>query len=450
MPIVKQLYRIKTVLERCKKFLISLSFIIGGVGGIIFGVQPIFSVSMIAIGVLGSIYAYLASETQSAELKDIIDIQAVLLAQNGLGNVYVQMFMKEMLKNGFVKDTVSVLNRALHANPNDVQALEFLAIYYAMHMSNLQVDGVRENELTLKQELATAKQIVQKGLRLAPRRHSFTDVLGICLDIEGRHKEAREQFRKSSSLRPDPYWRLLMATSWNMSGNHKEAIKELQQAKEQGAAGWVFNLYYGRALDMVGCDTQARKYLELAYAERRKHPEILRRLISLHTGSGRFLVAAKYAYLQSWFTGFAHPWTAMRKLISAIKLVALGLGCPISRSCWKVTQRIPLLRKLHLKTFPPDSSEFSLGMMHIRRGNYIEAEGKFRLSCEIIPDKAESHSNLALSLALQGQRENALEECDIAIQLKPDDIRFQVLREQITSGNMKRVIDERGNEVRKI
>lgn len=96
----------------------------------------------------------------------------------------------------------------------------------------------------------------------------------------------------------------------------------------------------------------------------------------------------------------------------------------------------------------PDQPEFTLGNILIEKGEYEGAEHCFRIACKIIPDKAESHANLALCLALQGLKKEALLECDKSIELNPKNELFKHAKQQIQSGNMKRILDQNGNVIK--
>ena len=432
------------------RFIISLLFILGGVGSIAFGIHPIIASVLIILGVIGSIFSYLFSESQNQERDFLIEAQATLFAQHGLGNIYTQAFKKEFLRTGSVKNGIRLLKKALDVNPNDVDALAFLASSLAMHLSFLKWLGRKIDSRKFTKAFIFAKTLAQRGRHLDPNNHVFLDVLGILFDIEGKHEEARKQFIKSSHLRNDPDWRLLMATSWHMSGDHHKALHELQLAERQGAAGWFFDFYYGRALNCVGNYIQALDYLKSAYNTHGNKPELLEELSQSYYYYGKFFPSAKYAFLTAMLVIPIYPGLGVHGLLKVISFVTIGLACFTSKTCWKVTKRIPLVRYLQLRFLPPDEPEFTLGYKLIAKGNYEAAEQKFRLSCNIIPNKAQSHANLALCLALQGRKDEALTEYDKCIQLKPKDEFYKFSREQVAAGKIKRILDRRGNVVRNI
>lgn len=434
------------------RYLISILFILSGVGSIIFGLYPIIASVLIILGVISSVFSYLASEKHNQELDSIIEIQTMLLAQHNIGNVYTQRFKKELQKTGSVKTGIRLLNKALAVNSNDVEALEYFVPFLSLQFSFLKKwTRKKVDSKEFSEALIFAKNLAQKGISLAPKKHIFYDSLGILYDTEGKHEKARQYFIKSSHLRNDPYWRLLMATSWGMSGEYHKALLELQLSEREGAKGWMFNFYYGRALYSVGNYIQALVYLKSAYNERGNQPELLKVLSSSYRYSGRYISAAKYNFLLSMALILIVPRFAARKMLLSIIGVVIGLIYLASKTFWKVTKYIPIVRRLHLRCVRPDEPEFTLGIRLIeKKGHYEAAEQMFRLCCNIVPYNAASHSNLALSLALQGRKNEALTEFDRAIKIDPKDLTFRHFREQLAAGNLKRLGDSKGEFIRNI
>jgi Flp pilus assembly protein TadD len=319
--------------------------------------------------------------------------------------------------------------------------LHILPHIFSLQLSFLQWIGRKFSSREFNKSFIFTKTLAQKGRLLDPNNHVFLDVLGILFDIEGKHEKARKQFEKSGRLRSDPYWRLLMATSWHMSGEPDKSLHELQLSENEGAKGRFFDFYYGRALNSVGNSTRAINYLKSAYDKRGNRPELLRELSLSYHYNGEFFSSAKYAFLLAMNIMFTSLRFMMQNLSTATIRVVLGLTCPISKVCWKIIKHIPLVRYLQLKYFPPDEPELTLGLTLIEKGNYEAAEQNFRTSCRIIPNKAGSHINLGLCLALQGREDEALMEYDKAIKLNPHDKMFKSVRDQIASGNMKRIVD---------
>lgn len=241
-----------------------------------------------------------------------------------------------------------------------------------------------------------------------------------------------------------------MATSWHKSREHYKALNELKLAEREGASGWLFDFYYGRALNCVGDYIRSIIYLSTAFKERGNRPELLHELSQSYYLSGKMFVASKYVIMQALSVITLRPISFFSCFLKAISYIAIGLFCLAAKASWKVTRYIPLIRNLQIKFLSPDEPEFTLGNMLIEKGNYKSAEHNFRLSCKILPAKAENHANLALSLALQGLKDEALKECDKSIELSPKNEYFKHTRNQIISGNMKRIVDQHGKVLRTI
>ena len=430
------------------KFLISLCLILGGLGSLLFGFYPIFASLLIIIGILGSLFSYLSSESRNQQLDSIIEIQATLLARHGLGNTYTEIFKKELFKTGSVKKGRDLLIKALEVNPNDIDALELLAMSLALNLSFFQWIGKNKDSVKLQRDLSYAKSLAHKGLSIDPKRYGFLDILGILYDFDGNHAEARKQFIKSSKLRDDPYGHLFMATSWHQSNEHKKALSELQIAEKEGAEGWLFESYYGRAYNSVGDYEKALIFLLPAYKKRGNKPELVSALAESYYLGGRFLKASKYEFILGSYLLLIYPRKGVFRLSESLLHMVMAFVCFVSKKCWTVEKYIPGLRLFPKRICSPDEPEFTLGNMLLKKGNYEGAERNFRIACEIIPEKAESHANLALCLAIQGLTKEALFECDKSIELNPQNELFKYAKQQIQSGNIKRIVDQNGNVIK--
>lgn len=440
----------KLNLFKSPNLLISFLFILGGIGSILFGIFPIISSIFIILGTFGSLFSLLTSESRNQELDFVIEAQATLLAQHGIGNVYKQAFKKELFKTGSVKSGLRLLEKALDIDPNDIDALSLISSLISLHLSLQQWLGVRADSSYFKNTFSHAKNLATRGVKLYPKNHTFWDTLGILSDIEGKHNKARKHFIRSGKLRNDPYWRLLLATSWHKSGENQKALLELKKAESEKAEGWLFNFYFGRALNSVGNHIEAENYLALAFKERGANPELLYEISQSYYLRGKLFTAAKYILMLSIRVISIHWVRGFRYFLQAAAYIGIGLACFIAKFCWKINRHIPFFRDFQSKILSPDEPEFTLANLLIEKGNYKEAEYNFRSCCEIIPNKAESHANLALCLALQGLKGEALIECNKSIKLNPQNDFFKHTKQQIESGYVKRIVDQNGRVVRNL
>jgi hypothetical protein len=77
----------------------------------------------------------------------------------------------------------------------------------------------------------------------------------------------------------------------------------------------------------------------------------------------------------------------------------------------------------------------NLGVIALEANQYNEAENWFRLAENVDPHNAKTHFLLAKTLLAQGARRAALAEVELAIRLKPDQLEFKQLSEQMETGS---------------
>lgn len=441
-------HMMKFNLFRKPTFVLSVLFILGGIGSLLFGIFPIISSIFIIFGILATLFSLLTSESRNQELDFIFEAHATLLAQHGIGNVYTQAFKQELFRTGSVKNGLRLLEKALDVDPNDMDALSLMSSLMSLYLSLQEWLGAKINSPYFKNAFSLAQNLAKRGNALYPKNHIFCDTLGILSDLEGNHKKARQYFITSGKLRSDPYWRLLLATSWHQSGKNQKAILELKNAENDNAKGWLFNSYYGRALNSVGNFVEAENYLLLAFKERGFRPELIYEISQSYYLRGKFFIAAKYLLILSLRVLSLHLVGGFKFFLQAARYIVIGLACFIAKVTWKVVRHLPFICNLQTKILPPDEPQFTLGNLMLEKGNFKEAEQNFRSCCEIIPTKAENHANLALCLALQGLKDEAIKACDKSIELNPKDERFKHTKQQIESGHMKKIIDQNGKVVK--
>lgn len=414
-------------------FFYSISIILGSVGSIIFGITPMIGSILIITGVLGGIWTFLTSEAKSKQGDYLLDAQAVLLARHGVGNTYAEAVKLELKKTGSSKNAKELLLKALDIEPNNLDALTSLCSILALNVSFSRWTKSSSKEDNIQNIFELAKKLTERGLALAPKSHIFHDARGILYDFEGKHNKARKEFSVSSSLRTDPYWHLLFATSWHMSGEHGKAFSEMEKARDKGAHGWLFDFYYGQALQAVGDYEKALSHLGKTIKQIGWKVEPLHFLSDTHNSIGNYSKAAKFKGL----TGIAIITLSfeagLKYLLESMFQLIIGLACNFSKFTWKITRFIPVLRDIQLKLTPPFEPEFSIGCSLIEKKHFTAAEKLFRRSCAAVPEWSETHSNLALCLAMQGKKKEAIESIDRAIGLDPENEAYTWNREQFVN-----------------
>jgi len=412
-------------------FLCSIAIILGGLGSIIFGLTPVIGSILIIIGVIGGIWSFLATETKNKQSDYLFDAQATLLARHGVGNTYAEAVKLELKKTGSSKNATHLLMKALDIEPNNLDALTLLCSILALNLSFSKLTKFSSKEGSIKNILKLAKKLTERGLSLDPKSHVFHDARGIIYDFEGKHNKARKEFTISSLLRTDPYWHLLFATSWHMSGEHEKALSEMKKASDKGACGWLFESYYGRALKYVGEYEGALKHLEKAIIQKKWRFELLHCLADTHLAIGNYSSASKYKALSGLEIITVSFKIGLKCLLESMLLVLTVTACNFSKFTWKLTKHIPVLKKLQLNFLPPFEPEFSLGYSLLEEKHLPAAEKLFCRACAVVPEWGQTHSNLALCLAMQGKKMEAIESINRAIELDPKNEAYTWNKEQI-------------------
>jgi Flp pilus assembly protein TadD len=376
---------------------------------------------------IGGLLDHYSSEMRNRQMDSLIDAQALLLANKGLGNLYTEAGKVELNRGG--TKAIEHFQKALKINPNDKEALASLSAILALELSN-QNWLSRSKGKKYQEMLSIAKVYATKGKQIAQHDPVFYDILGIIYDVEGKHDQARSEFRKSGALRTDPYWHLLMATSWGMSKQNGNELAEVREAIKKGAKYWLVDFCYGRALNSTGDYEQAVVELKKALQSRKWHPQVLRQLADAYYFQGRFGEAAKYAALCGlalvrWF-----PASSFRHFGLCLHHFGLHLVTRFSKRVWPISRHVPIINRLHMRFCNPAQPEETLGFMLIRQGHYKFAEKHLRKACETLPVSPYLLANLCGCLALQGKRKEAIEKCEMAIQCANNESMLAQLRQQ--------------------
>jgi tetratricopeptide (TPR) repeat protein len=399
--------------------IVGLSILVGGVGGILSGEWPKIGAVMTVVGVLASLWEHYSSEARTQEVDDIFEAGALLLAKTGAGNVYSES-ARIQLNRGRTAKAFEHLKKAHNLNPRDPEALASLTAFLAIQLAAEQWIG-RGDRPSFRNVISDVKALAKSGLEIAPENHVFHDSLGIILDVEGNHEDARKEFQKSGTLRSDPFWHLLMATSWGMSGQHDQGLAEVRRALEKGANSWTVDFYHGRALNLVGEYDEALVPLNKAIQVRKNHVQILSALADAYYFQGRFGKAAQCAGRLCFVLLTCKRFSAA---LPCAKRAAhhLLLHCVLgfSKRVWPISSCVPFLMRLHLKVCSPAQPEDTLALTLIKRGHYRIAEAHLRAACKTLPHSAHLLANLASCLALQGKKSDALQTCEQALQVTSD------------------------------
>lgn len=303
-------------------FTIILSVLVG-VGSFLSGIYPTLGIIFSIFGILFGIWQLLSSEIRNRETNRYFEAQACLMADAGIGNLYLQVAKKEFRKSGTFKNIRKYLDKALQIDPNDVEALLVTANIIIKELSFNQ--WVQKLKNISDSSWAYAFGLVNRGIRNYPSEHKFLDLLGVLYDIAGKYSLARKCFVKSSKMRQDPYWRLLLSTSYGMSEDYDRSLKEMQKAIDEGAKGWVVEYYYGRALKACGYYREALTHLNNALSMAGHDPRILLdRQNCLHM-LGHLVLSAVEEFRVSFIIAMLNPSLSARLLAHSITHITIAL-----------------------------------------------------------------------------------------------------------------------------
>jgi tetratricopeptide (TPR) repeat protein len=362
-----------------RRILIVISVLAAAAGGVIFDDHKTLGLTLIFIGVIGSVYLFLDSEANQAKSDRFADTTARILALSGAGNPYTQMIEEDLAKPGKYRNILEALDKALEIDPNDVNALAQYVTISALHLSF--ANQVAPGSVTeLNALFAKTAERIDRGLKIGHERFQFCAAKGILLDEIGKHAEARQWFDEVGKVQsfPFPFWRLLKATSFGQERDYVSALQELEKALEEGARGPTFDFYYARALASVGEYDTAIARLNRVRTARGNYYHLLDQLRLCHHFAWHPISTSYFALLSAIYL---FPKSRKRSL-AHMRDALLALGVPILMKLFDiiegVARRTPFLRSSKLtKLQDPGNPYVSLGMSLIQSGNYGAAQMQF-------------------------------------------------------------------------
>lgn len=416
------------------KYLVSILFLVSGIGSLITGIHPILGGVLSALGIVVTIWTYIQSDAAERNSAAQIELMTLLLAEKGIGNLYLEQFKRDS-SGGHLKTTEGLrrLEKALIAEPHNCEVLGTLSLVYALLLAFYHWAGQDVLKAPLSVWFRRTRELADLGLRLEPDNHVFWDVQGILHDLVKNHPEAQRFFITSSTKRKDPYWRLLLATSLGMAGDARAALEEIKRAKEEGAIGWLADFYLGRALLDSGYVEEAWGSLNVALKIRGWRPELLSYLSKAANLRGHFVLAARYEVMEAIALAPLVPRACFALSGAALMHLSLGIALGLSSVIWLITKHIPIVRDIHLRISPPDEPEASLVFAILRTGNYLAALDYFQRAFDRLPSPKNT-ANLAGCLAKLERTRDAMAVCADGLRRFPGNIMIDKMNHQIESG----------------
>jgi len=426
--------------KRITYIFIVISIILGGIGTVLFETHQFLSIVLIFLGIIGAILSVSTAHSQNKYLSDMLDIQATLFAKSGVGNPYFHLIKRDLDKRGFIKKPAELLLKAYQSNPNDI---DILSMYLPALVLRLSFNNFVLHSKIVPNEVLFAKELVKKGKKLSPKSSVFFEAQGILFDVEKKHKQARKEFRRAGQLREDPYWRLLIATSYGMSGDHEKGLNEMEIAIKEGAQHALVDFYLGRALSNVGNYNHAIPLLKKSKNTFMSDIEINSRLADCYYFMGHIGRSGVYeiAIALSLFM-FGKIRAAISHLRQAIFNFCISFTCIISKIIWKFSRRNKTIKNFHEKICPPFEPEFTLSCLELNKGHFAQAKVMLTKAINYSPSNWRIWNNLSIALSRLDEKYDALKAVDTAINLNPTNEYLRWNKEQIEKGLIGRIIDE--------
>jgi len=417
--------------------IIILLTILGGLGSIIAKVNLTVGIILIVTGIFVAVYRIIASEIVNSALNKQLEAQNILLASKGVGNVYQEIFESEMKrKKRSPSGAIKLLIKAYKLEPDKIEVIEELSSHLALQLSFSQwVTDCEPSRMEARADWRFAKDIAEEGLKKKPNSHLLMDALGILNDVKGDHELAREWFLKSSKVRSDPYWRLLMSTSWGLSGRDDKALEEEEQVINQGERSWFLNLHFGNTLVHCGKCDEGIKYLNLAKKIRGMHPTISFDKLFALLNLSRFNISITLDVIYlSIFLTYVESWRSIPRVVRINLMYFFSIINSISRNLWRITSKVRILRNTHFNIYSPCGFAFSNGENMSKKENYKSALNYYTICYSICPKSIGVLINLSFCYGMLGEKEKSIKTIDEGLAIEPQNRILLWNKEQIKSG----------------
>lgn len=403
-----------------------------GVASLLLKLYPVAGTILVAVGLLVTVWQIISSELRNQYVAKMTEAQNAILAAQGLGNVYQKILEEELKKSGKSAEGVVYLRKAYELEPNNLNVIRMLSGAIAMNISFRRPSsrGIKADK-----NWRFAETLVKKGLEKNPRDSVLLDVLGILYDCAGEHEVARNWFRKSSKFRKDPYWHLMMATSWGMSGNDVKALDEMEVAIKEGARGWWVELNYGIALSKVGRCREALEHINSARREKGFHPGICEHTVVVKGILGEFStrLVVDIVYMSLLYSKIA-PVLGLKITARLVVCLLFTLLTVQARLICKLTSRVSVLCRASGNFFCAVSLAFTYGQEHLAKRDYEIANRFFEVCYSLCSMAVPILQNLSVIYAYSGNRKKAVELCTKALTLDPKNKVIRWNMNQFKSG----------------
>jgi tetratricopeptide (TPR) repeat protein len=230
-----------------------------------------------------------------------------------------------------------------------------------------------------------------------------------------------------------------MATSFALSGDHDNALHQVEKAIAEGATIWLAEFYMGRTLCSHGRYDEAMPHLYRALRARGAQRDLVEWLRVACLCQGQVWKAAYYQTLQALILVAREPKNGLRLIPGAALFSIAVVAGKLRKASFFVLASVLPWRSQLLNVIQPESLELSISGKLLANRQFKATEQVCRLGLRSIPDSIRLLANLAGSLAMQERREDAIAELDKALLLAPENEILRWNRHQIMTSRVLNV-----------
>jgi|GEM_PF-4820977 tetratricopeptide (TPR) repeat protein len=391
--------------------------IIPGLASFVSKFNETLGIVLCSLGILGTIIHTISLELNKRYSEKQIEQQNIILASNGLGNVYQQLFEEELKTKGKSSHAMEYLLKAHKIDPTNIEVIKYLSSLIALRFSFARI---RNQSIKSDKEWQFAVKIAKTGLKKDSKNFHLMDTLGILNDVAGEHQLARKWFYKSAKYRKDPFWRIMIATSWFMSAEPTKALDEILILVEAGYDHWWVDLNYAMALLLTGEPNESMIYLERAKQKRGWHPSISEYLIDARCFLGKFTIKSFFDlyYLFTLYI-FCQPKLAFRLMLKELQMIHNTIVSSTLVFLNKISNKFIYLQLFYGELYFLVSVPCRIGLHYLEQKQYQLAQNFFESCKNIYPKSIPIIISLSAAYALNQNRNKAISLLEYGLLLDP-------------------------------
>lgn len=277
--------------------------------------------------------------------------------------------------------------------------------------------------LVLNDDIALAKPLAAKLLKLAPHDFEVLYLNGVVEREEGEYPTAKSHLEEAVSINPNHYnSRYNLGVVLSEVGDQKGAREQFEKALALGASEPQIRFEYAKTLRALGETTLAEEQLKLYQQEEQAK-------------ANRTLAASKLAQAEKEFAaGNANGAIALfRDAINALPqnaMLHLKLALALDHVGDTTGETDELQKALELDPHMATAHD-QMGYLASQNGDYESAEKEFREAVTNAPDYTQAWVSLAATLGMEQRYGEAQKAVANALQLDPQNKNALGLRKDL-------------------